>query len=1069
MAFAEVRIAEGTLDLPTDEEGLPDVNPPFDLFVTRFNYPYTLRENLTGRQNVVHYRTVELENEYLKVVVLPALGGHIYTCIDKSNGAEMFYANRSIRKAKIGYRGAWAAYGVEFNFPVSHNWASMSPVDFSMARNADGSASIWVGNVDRVYGMQWRVELRLSPGSALLEQHVALYNPSAVRHRFYWWNNAAVRVHDDSRIHYPMRWTASHGFHEVDTWPVDSAGVDLSRVGNHLDGPVSRFSHGSREAFMGVYHPWSEAGVAHYSSPEDAPTKKIWSFGGDADGIDWRRALSDDQSAYVEVQAGLFRNQETYGLLEPEETIRFTEYWMPVRGIGGITRANPAGVVRLERAAGKAGTVDLSFGVNVNRAVCGGTLRLKDGSRVVATEPFDLTPAQSLTRLQAGLPSEPKYTLEVADADGRVLVAHTEGIWDYAPESTIKLGRQPAPVTPPAEKRSDGAFVDLGDTQERDGQLLGAWETYRQGLQRFPESVGLLKAAGRLAVALKRGDEGVPLLSHALERVSNDPEIQYYLGLAHAASGDDAKARVALEGAQILAPFRPPARLELACLDARAADLATALVRVRALASESHDAVRAGGIEVALLRRLGNAAEARERLAHWRQLDPTGNFLRHEAVLLGADDPSLWLHLAGEPDRVLGLAEDYMALGFYPEAIALLARRYPTGEGVMAELGTPSPQEHPLVAYYRGYCRERTGASGGDDHRAASALSTRYVFPSRLSTERVLRAALVADPRDATARFLLGSFLLSSGRADDAIAAWEETRRLNPRIPVLHRNLGLGLLHSRGDADAALKVFVEGLDVDGGNTALYVGADEAQSLLGRPTDEHIRMLERYPDKAGMPPLLVEKLALALTDAGRGEEAEALFAGRLFPREENGTNIRQVYLEVRLRRALGLARAGKGNEAAALADGLERPVAGLEFTRDGLGAFVQGSRVQYTIGEIFAAAGRTAEAREHWSRAVKASDWPNVKPVFAYLAAKRLAGADNAAAMRELETSLAEADAFLERGTAFPGIATYAQGLLLRALGREDEAKERFRRVFLLPDLRLSHFLSRRALEAQDPL
>jgi predicted negative regulator of RcsB-dependent stress response len=133
------------------------------------------------------------------------------------------------------------------------------------------------------------------------------------------------------------------------------------------------------------------------------------------------------------------------------------------------------------------------------------------------------------------------------------------------------------------------------------------------------------------------------------------------------------------------------------------------------------------------------------------------------------------------------------------------------------------------------------------------------------------------------------------------------------------------------------------------------------------------------------------------------------------------------------------------------------------------AFVEGTRVQYLIGEILAASGRSAEAREHWSRAVKGDDWANVKPVFAYLAAKRLASVDEAKAKRDLEASLARAEAFLEHGTSFPGIATYAQGLLLRALGREDEARQRFLRVFLLPDQRLSHFLSRRALEGNDPL
>jgi len=348
-------------------------------------------------------------------------------------------------------------------------------------------------------------------------------------------------------------------------------------------------------------------------------------------------------------------------------------------------------------------------------------------------------------------------------------------------------------------------------------------------------------------------------------------------------------------------------------------------------------------------------------------------------------------------------------------------------------------------------------------------MSTSYVFPNRPGTFAVLRAALVANPNDATARFLLGSLHLSGGLADKAIAAWEETRRINPKIPVLHRNLGMALLHAKKDAPAALAVFLEGQGIDPGNMALYAGADQAQSLLGRPTEEHVQMLERYPDKAAMPPSLVEKLALSLAEADRGEEAEALFKDRYFPREENGTNVRQVYLEVRLRRAQTLAKAGKAAEALAIVGSLDRPVPGLDFTKDGLTAFVEGSRLQYMIGEILHTCGRTPEAQDHWTRAVKGDDWANVKPVFAYLASKRLGPVDEAAAKRSLEESLARAESTLERGTGFPAIATYAEGLLLRALGREPEAREAFRRVFLLSDHRLAHFLSRRALERTDPL
>jgi hypothetical protein len=303
---ARVSVAEGTMVLPTYEEGLPDVNPPFDLFgLTRINYPYTIRQHLTDRRSPRTWRTLTLENEYLRCVILPDLGGHLYTCRDKVNGQDLFYANTSIKLANVAYRGAWAALGIEFNYPVSHSWVTVSPVDYAIGTDPDGSGSITIGNIDRVYGSQWRVTLTLRPHRSVLEQHTALYNRSMLQHRFYWWTNAAVRVTDDSRMLYPMQFTASHGFTTIDTWPVNRKGVDLSSIRTHTEGPVSLFSHGSREPFMAVYHPASDSGVAHYSSPVDLPAKKFWSWGSDQDALDWRRALSDDDSAYVEVHAGL--------------------------------------------------------------------------------------------------------------------------------------------------------------------------------------------------------------------------------------------------------------------------------------------------------------------------------------------------------------------------------------------------------------------------------------------------------------------------------------------------------------------------------------------------------------------------------------------------------------------------------------------------------------------------------------------------------------------------------------------------------------------------------------------
>jgi tetratricopeptide (TPR) repeat protein len=951
-----VRVWEDTMTLPTYEEGLPDPNPPFDYFGTsRFNYPYTIRDNLTDRRAPRLWRTLNLENEYLKCIVLPDLGGHLYSCTDKLNGAEVFYANPSIKLTQIAYRGAWAALGVEFNFPVSHNWMTTSPVDFAIGANPDSSASVWVGNIDRPYGMQWLVELRLQPGRAVLEQHTTLYNRSDYRHRFYWWTNAAVEVWDDSRIIYPMQFTASHGFRDIDTWPVDSRGTDNSVVGNHRFGPVSRFSYGSREPYMAVYHPRTQAGVVHYSSPTDLPAKKIWSWGSDPDGLDWRRALSDDNSAYVEIQAGIFRDQETYGFLEPQEVIRFSEYWVPIRHLGGVTRANPDAVIHLARGAETSGLVSLELAVNVTRTIPNATVTFKqvetetgreiEGERVVASERLTLTPATTFTARLDDLPAGATYTVEIRDPIGLVVLSHTEGVYDFTPADQIETGPQPR-YSPPA-----GDFLALGELQQREGRRLLALATYREGLRRFPSSLQLKRSAGRLAVALKQYDAAVSYLSDVLAPVSNDREAAYYLGQALAARGDTARARLLWEASQSFGTFRPASQWALAALTAREGDLVEALEILEELTEGSPYAVRAGGLEVALLRNLGLTLEARARVSAWQRADPTSSFLRYEAARLGRADEALWCHLAADPERILELVVDYIRFGLYEDALDLLSRDYPAGPGVISEPGMPRPRDYPLIAYYRGYVKGLQGRNGGEDFERASRMPTRYVFPNRPETFAVLRAAISHNPEDATAHFLLGSLYLSGGMVDAAMEEWETARRLNPRIPVLHRNMGYTILRADGSPEEAVEIFAEGIDVDAWNVGLYFGLDEAMALAGRSASERADAMRRYPDLNEAPAALVYKLARTLAEAGRYDEAEQLFVSRFFPRKEGGINVREVYLEVRLGRAGALAEAGDCTRALEIIEHLGEYRPDLYFTRDGLEPFIESERFQGLIGEV----------------------------------------------------------------------------------------------------------------------
>src|SRR5882757_5464353 len=565
LSRAEVKVWEGKLSLPTYEEGAPDPNPAFDQFASnRFNYPYTLRDTLTSHRANHEWRAIYIENEYLKCSVLPDIGGHLYTCIDKISGQSMFYANPSIKKAAVGYRGAWAAFGIEFNFPVSHNWVSMSPVNFVFHKNADGSASVIVGNVDRVYGMEWTVELLLRPQSTLLEERVTLSNRSDVRHRFYWWNNAAAKISDDSQIVYPMRFAASHGFTEVTSWPMDQDGHDLSIIRNHVHGAVSLFTHGSRENFMGVWHPAAKTGTVHFADYEELPAKKIWSWGVDEEGLDWRKALSDDDSGYIEIQAGLFRNQETYAFMGPRQSIHFSEYWMPVREIGGISRANLAGVLGLARQANT-----LVVGFNANQAISRARISILTGKKSLFSQTADLTPEHAWTHELPLTDSEAKYTLEIRDAAGTTLIRQTEGEYDWAPESEILVGPQPSYRIPDPEQRSYDDWMQLGKNEELNGRLLRALNTYKEALRRFPGGFAASKSAGRLAASLLRFEEAKPFLELPHSRDTSDPEISYYLGATYEALGENRNAETAYEQAQRLGSLGAAASLRLGELLAR--------------------------------------------------------------------------------------------------------------------------------------------------------------------------------------------------------------------------------------------------------------------------------------------------------------------------------------------------------------------------------------------------------------------------------------------------------------------------------------------------------------------
>ena len=1043
---AQVKVWEGSLKLPTYEEGSPDPNPPFDTYATnQFSYPYTLRKNLTGQTKDHTWRAVFLENEYLKCSILPDIGGHVYTCIDKIDGRPMFYANPSIKKAQIGYRGAWAAFGIEFNFPVSHNWVSMSPVDFAYAARPDGSASVIVGNIDRVYGMQWRVEVIMRPGSTLLEEKVTLYNRSDVRHRYYWWNNAAVQVWDDSHIEYPMRFAASHGFTEVRRWPVGPEGSDLSVIRNQQSGPVSYFVHGSREPFMGIWNPETQSGTVHYAEYSDLPAKKIWSWGADAEGLGWRKALSDNDSAYVEVQAGLFRNQETYAFLDPGQTIQFSEYWMPVRGTGGISRANKIGVIYLQHH----GTEESAI-LNVNERLPRARIRLLENDKILWSETADLVPEKRWLHSASVEGPDAKVTFELRDRDGRLLLRHTDGSYDWDPESTIVIGPQRVDHLPPAENRTEDDWLKLGTDQELNGKVVLALETYRNGIGKFPHSFGLKVAAGRLTASLHRFAEAAELLRAAQARDTSNAEITYYLGIAEDGLGHTREAQTAYEIAYRQPAFRARAAARIAELESQRGDLRAAQKFLESGAAASGLDMRVREQLETMTRAIGETAHADE-LAHLDlTVDPTSDFLKEET---GTPDLQ---HLAADPYRVLRIAAEYMSLGLYKKALMILTRIYPEVAPDESEPGSVQPQNHPLVHYYAAYCKWKLGEATESDWRAASALSSSFVFPSSATDQAVLESAVKFDPGDATAHYLLGTLLFSKGLYEDAVAQWTDAKRSNPKMQVLDADLGKALLYIKDDPTRALAAFREGTRNDPANADNYAGLDTAMSLSGVPAKERAEELGHYPaadaTDSEMPANMLYQLALARAEAGQYEQALALFHGRFFPSEEGGLSAEQVVAEIKLMQAEANADERRCADAQAF----------LAEDHSGLVVNEAFSRPYVKMATIAKKCGNQGQAESDLQKAAASQDGADI--VWANLAQQLLGTYDPSKGRQKLQESLA-ADERMRDANGSNGWWWYNLGVLQAALDQKGLARESFRKALLRPDRMMSHHLARLAMTA----
>jgi tetratricopeptide (TPR) repeat protein len=311
----------------------------------------------------------------------------------------------------------------------------------------------------------------------------------------------------------------------------------------------------------------------------------------------------------------------------------------------------------------------------------------------------------------------------------------------------------------------------------------------------------------------------------------------------------------------------------------------------------------------------------------------------------------------------------------------------------------------------------------------------------------------------------LGTWYFAREKTDEALSEWQQAQKLNSHMPVLEASLGLAFLHMKRDFANALSAFEDGINNDPSNVVNYSGTVAAMTLLGKPAAERVKALERYPELDSVPTSLVYELALNRAEEGNYRGAIDLFRSRFFGSEEGETNVRDVWVEVKLQQAVGLARAGHCEDALVAARTLGSPVPGLSFTQDGLQPILNSARTNYLLGELSSACGQLEEADRNYRLSAQATGATDA--VWAWASAKKLSAYDPVLWRERLSLALSQAESN-RRTSAHQSWWNYSLGVLQLALKRDLEGQASLRESLLLPENRMSHHFSRLALGGATP-
>ena len=916
-----MNIWESPLVLPTYETGPADLEPMF--YAGRDYqgaqgaiYPYGLCDNLLDVRNDKTYQADFLENQYVKICVLPELGGRILSATDKTDNYDYVYRQTEIKPALIGMLGAWISGGVEWNIPHHHRASSYLPVDHRLVKNPDGSSTIWVGELELRHRMEWAVGITLYPGKSYMKVTTILLNRTPFVHSFLDFTNTGVHANENYQVIFPpdTQFTVYHAKVDFARWPMShevyqgvdyTRGVDLSWWKNHPT-PVSFFAWNFDGDFFGGYDHGKEAGIICVQDHNVSPGAKFFEWGNGPEGKLWDKVL-DSQGDYLELMAGNFSdNQPDYSWIQPSEAKIAAQYWFPIRGIGGAKNANLNGAVNLEVApAGK-----VEFGFYTTQEFRGAKAILTAGNQTLFEQSIDIAPDKAFVQqvpLPAGIKGEDLKVTLLDSANKELLSYHPVKVEPGPMPPVVQAPR------PPKQIKTVDELYHVGLRLEQfHNPALEPYAYYEEAFRRDPGNYDVNTALGRLYCERGLWQQAGEHLRLALDRATRnytrpkDGEAYHYLGVTLRGEGRNAEAEEAFHRASWSEAWTAASYQQLAELDGQQSDWPQALSDLDHSLAYNTLNCRAWDLEAATLRRLGRADEAREAANKALAVDPLDLWSLHELSLLdGSSKPQSILGNTVQAN--LELAADYSEAGLGSEA-----------EQVLKQLVEASPDQNkvnPLIYYDLGYLAAQAHQTGEASKyfRLAAQMPPDYVFPFRLEMVKVLDAAMQANPRDARAPYYLGN-LLYDRQPEAAIKMWEKSAAIDGSFALVHRNLAQAYEQARNDTPKAIASMEEAVQLDSSNARLRFELDVLDEAGNVSPQKRLASFESNPALAAKRSDALTQEAKVFLLVGRYDQALQLLTTHRFHNWEGYGDVHDVYMDACLLRGEKELNAGKYQEA-----------------------------------------------------------------------------------------------------------------------------------------------------------